>query len=103
MLTKLRSLPSALYRCCLRPPYFVVRFCSNSPIVLPSISTASCFSVNGLRGVGIRILVGISHVFFIEGRTIGFELPRRQGLIFTRHHRHDDVRKGRPRDRKSVV
>src|SRR5215212_3310938 len=103
MLTKLRSFPSAAYKCCLRPPYFVVRFCSSSPMVAPSISTASSLSVKGRSGVGIRILVAIGlsqaglktrlYAFFIKCRAIFLQSPRRQQFVFAGHHRDDHVGK----------
>ena len=41
------------------PACLVVRSASSSPTVAPSASTASCLSVNGRSGVGIRIFVAI--------------------------------------------
>src|SRR5882672_9163522 len=101
MLTKLRSLPSALYRCAFRPGCFVVRSVSSSPMVLPSTSTASFLSVNGRSGVGIRILVAIE-LALVKCGTVFLEVPHRHvsrlrafgasaRQVFSRTgHRHND-------------
>src|SRR5947209_497639 len=92
MFTKLRSLPCSLYRCALSPEYFVVRSVSSSPTVAPLASTASCLSVYGRSGVGIRIFVAIERAL-IE---LGAILPQEpDGHVASRagHHRHDHVGK----------
>src|SRR5262245_27857826 len=96
MLTKLRSLPSAEYKCCLSPAYLVVRLVNSSPMLVPSTSTESSLSVKGRSGVGIRILVAIGYRLFVKRRPIVFQSPGRQQFIFTRHHRHDHIREERP-------
>src|SRR6476619_5663148 len=107
MLTKLRSLPSALYRCALRPACLLIRSASSSPTVLPSTSTASFLSVNGRSGVGIRILVAIELALFKCG-TVFLEKPHRhdsslRGFAASARrgsgagHCHDDVRERGPR------
>src|SRR3954454_16327390 len=76
MLTKLRSLPCSLYRCALRPACFFVRSDSSSPTVAPAASTASCLSVYGRSGVGMRIFAMLKTALF-ETRTIVFQIPHR--------------------------
>src|SRR4249920_44563 len=96
MLTKLRSLPSALYRCALRPECLLIRSASSSPTVLPSTSTASFRSVNGRSGVGIRILVAIELALFKCG-TVFFQKPHGHRRGCARGHGDDDVRERGPR------
>src|SRR5713226_4680391 len=120
MFTKLRNLPCSLYRCALRPACLRVRSASSSPTVAPAASTASCLSVYGLSGVGMRIFAMMQSALF-ETRTIVFEKPhghvarlrgfRRRASALARQvaasagqaraaisrDRDDDVRKGRPR------
>src|SRR3954463_13896399 len=95
MLTKLRSLPCSLYKCAFRPACLVVRSASSSPTVAPAASTASCLSVYGLSGVGMRIFAMIETALF-EARTILFEIPHGHVAGRAVHHRDDDVGKGRP-------
>src|SRR4029077_10836863 len=96
MLTKLRSFPSALYRCALRPACLLIRSASSSPTVLPSTSTASFLSVNGRSGVGIRILVAIE-LALVKCGTVFFQITHGHGGGLALRHGHDDVRKRRPR------
>src|SRR6185295_7874768 len=111
MLTKLRSLPWSLYRCALRPLCLRVRSASSSPTVAPAASTASCLSVYGLSGVGMRIFAMVKAALF-EARSIVFQIPhghrpRRRawgrspvGALARRAvagDGDDDVREGRPR------
>src|SRR6185503_6060033 len=96
MLTKLRSLPWSLYRCALRPLCLRVRSASSSPTVAPAASTASCLSVYGLSGVGMRIFAMVKAALF-EARSIVFQKPHRHARIGPRRHGHDDVRESRPR------
>src|SRR3954463_10856933 len=96
MLTKLRSLPSALYRCALRPACLLIRSASSSPTVLPSTSTASFRSVNGRSGVGIRILVAIELALFKCG-TVFLQKPHRHDFSLRACHGDDDVRERGPR------
>src|SRR6185436_13936717 len=95
MLTKLRSLPWSLYRCALRPLCLRVRSASSSPTVAPVASTASCLSVYGLSGVGMRIFAMMKTALF-EDRTIVLEKPHGHVRGGTGCHRDDDVREGRP-------
>src|SRR6202049_5362491 len=95
-LTKLRSLPASWNRCALSPPCFFVRSASNSPTVAPSASTASFLSVNGLSGVGIRILVAMELALFEIGSVL-YEIPHGHVGRGARRDRHDHVREGRPR------
>src|SRR5215210_7908399 len=60
-LTNERSLPSPVYRCCLRSGCSAARFPRASPAVEPPTSTSGLPSVYCLRGVGILTL-GISRV-----------------------------------------
>src|SRR6185295_11210348 len=96
MLTKLRSLPCSLYRCALRPECFAVRSASSSPTVAPAASTASCLSVYGLSGVGMRIFAMLKTALF-ETRTIVFQIPHGHLSGGSGGDRDDDVRKRRPR------
>src|SRR5437660_2075560 len=64
-LTKLRSLPSSLYRLRRRSLCCVVRSASASPTVAPFTCTVSCFPVYCRRGVGIKIL-GINQLFLFR-------------------------------------
>src|SRR5256885_15664137 len=96
MFTKLRSFPSWLYRCVLRPECFAVRSASSSPIVLPSASTASFLSVNGRSGVGIRILVAIE-LALVKCGTVFLEIPHGHRFRLPRRDGDDDVRERRPR------
>src|SRR6185503_9003897 len=73
-LTKLRSLPCSLYRCVLRPECLRVRSASSSPTVAPAASTASCLSVYGRSGVGMRIFAMMQTALF-ETRTVVFQIP----------------------------
>src|SRR5205809_1956212 len=95
-LTKLRSLPCSLYRCAFRPECLRVRSASSSPTVVPAASTASCLSVYGLSGVGMRIFAMIQTALF-EARTIVFQEPHGHVLRQALGDGHDDVREGRPR------
>src|SRR5256885_5608876 len=97
MFTKLRSFPSWLYRCVLRPECFAVRSASSSPTVRPSASTASCLSVNGRSGVGIRILVAMLKRALFECGAIVCEPPYGDVARGARRHGHDHVRERRPR------
>src|SRR6185295_15660979 len=94
-LTKLRSLPCSLYRCVLRPECLRVRSASSSPIVAPAASTASCLSVYGRSGVGIRMFVAIQRAL-IETGPIFFQEPNGHVARGARHDRHYDVREGWP-------
>src|SRR6185503_17750945 len=94
-LTKLRSLPCSLYRCVLRPPCLFVRSASSSPTVAPVASTASCLSVYGLSGVGMRIFAMMQTALF-ESRTIFFQMPHGHVAGQAGRDRDDDVREGRP-------
>src|SRR3978361_878051 len=76
MLTKLRSLPCSLYRCAFRPACFLVRSDRSSPTVAPAASTASCLSVYGRSGVGMRIFAMIETAPFETG-TIFLQVPKR--------------------------
>src|SRR5436305_78645 len=96
MLTKLRSLPCSLKRCPFSPEYFVVRSASSSPTVAPLASTASCLSVYGRSGVGIRILVAIE-LALIESGTVFLQKPDGHVARDARHHRHDHICEIRPR------
>src|SRR5438093_8763418 len=95
-LTKLRSLPCSLYKCVFRPECLRVRSASSSPTVAPAASTASCLSVYGLSGVGMRIFAMIQTALF-EARTIVFQKPHRHLGRFGLRDGNDDVRKRRPR------
>src|SRR5256885_5861273 len=96
MFTKLRSFPSWLYRCVLRPECFVVRSARSSPTVLPSASTASFLSVNGRSGVGIRILVAIE-LALVKCGTVFLQIPDSHRFRLPSSDGHDDVRERRPR------
>src|SRR3954462_5693797 len=96
MLTKLRSLPCSLYRCAFKPACFFVRSDSSSPTVAPVASTASCLSVYGRSGVGMRIFAMMQTALF-ERRTILFQKPYSHIGGRAAHDRHDDVGKRRPR------
>src|SRR5438477_6006 len=96
-LTKLRSLPCSLYRCALRPECFLVRSASSSPIVAPCASTASCLSVYGRSGVGIRIFVVAIQRALIKTGSIFFQKPHGHRAHRSRHHRDDDVVERWPR------
>src|SRR6266508_5643743 len=96
MLTKLRSLPWSLYRCALRPECRRVRSASSSPTVAPAASTASCLSVYGLSGVGMRIFAMVKTALF-EARSILFEIPHGHIARRTQGDGDDDVREVRPR------
>src|SRR3954454_21137201 len=96
MLTKLRSLPCSLYRCAFRPACFFVRSDSSSPTVVPDASTASCLSVYGRSGVGMRIFAMMQSALF-ETRSIVFQEPDGHRRSDAFGNRHDDVREGRPR------
>src|SRR3954469_15909606 len=96
MLTKLRSLPCSLNRCALRPAYLIVRSASSSPIVAPEASTASCLSVYGRSGVGIRIFVAIQRAL-IESGSIFLQIPDGHVARGRGHHRDNYVREVRPR------
>src|SRR3954447_24925909 len=93
--TKLRSFPCSLYRWAFSPACLAVRSASSSPIVAPLASTASCLSVYGRSGVGIRIFVAIQ-LALIETGTIFFQEPHRHGRGHAGHDRHDHVSKRRP-------
>src|SRR6185295_12482714 len=95
MLTKLRSFPWSLYRCALRPLCLVVRSASSSPTVAPAASTASCLSVYGLSGVGMRIFAIYQGALF-EGRTIVFQIPHGHVAGGAGRHRHDHIPERRP-------
>src|SRR6185436_2837939 len=95
-LTKLRSLPWSLYRCALRPLCLRVRSASSSPTVAPAASTASCLSVYGLSGVGMRIFAMVKAALF-EARSIVFQIPDGHRLVAAGRNGNDDVREGRPR------
>src|SRR5205814_6569246 len=95
-LTKLRSLPCSLYRCAFRPECLRVRSASSSPTVAPAASTASCLSVYGLSGVGMRIFAMIETALF-EARSIVLEKPDRHLVRRSVGHGDDDVGEGRPR------
>src|SRR5438874_13640202 len=108
MLTKLRSFPASLYRCAFRPECFRVRSASSSPTVAPAASTASCLSVYGRSGVGMRIF-GINQLSLVETRSIFFQVPhgqvRRRGFAalagqvprLRADDGYDDVGECRPR------
>src|SRR5262245_4520335 len=95
--TKLRSLPWSLYRCALRPLCFLVRSARSSPIVAPCASTASCLSVYGRSGVGIRIFVVAIQRALIKTGSVFLQKPDGHVARRARHHRHNHVRKRRPR------
>src|SRR6185503_8066066 len=96
MLTKLRSLPWSLYRWAFRPLCLRVRSASSSPTVAPATSTASCLSVYGRSGVGMRIFAMMQSALF-EARSIVFEKPDRHICRLTLRHGHDHVGERRPR------
>src|SRR3954465_346403 len=96
MLSKLRSLPWSLSRCAFRPACFFVRSASSSPTVAPEASTASCLSVYGRSGVGMRIFAMVQSALF-ETRSIVFQEPHGHRHGSGLGDRHDDVREGRPR------
>src|SRR6185436_5316643 len=84
-----------------------VRSASSSPTVAPAASTASCLSVYGLSGVGMRIFAMLKTALF-ETRTIVLQIPHGHvpggrgavGALAGRGvpgDRDDDVRKRRPR------
>src|SRR5262245_19453952 len=83
-------------RCALSPECRRVKSASNSPTVAPLASTASCLSVYGLSGVGMRIFAMVKTALF-EDRTIVLEKPHRHSLRSAGRHGDDHVRKGRPR------
>src|SRR5205809_5421788 len=95
-LTKLRSLPCSLYRCAFRPECLRVKSASSSPTVAPVASTASCLSVYGLSGVGMRIFA-MMQTALLEVRSIVFQIPDGHVACRARRHGHDHVREGRPR------
>src|SRR5713226_10557160 len=95
MFTKLRNLPCSLYRCALRPACFFVRSASSSPTVAPVASTASCLSVYGLSGVGMRIFAMMQTALF-EVRTIVFQIPHGHVARGAGRHGDDHVRERRP-------
>src|SRR5947207_12130676 len=101
-LTKLRSLPCSLYRCAFRPECLRVRSASSSPTVAPAASTASCLSVYGLSGVGMRIFAMMESALF-ETRAIVFQKPHGHVARHALGDRHDDVRKVRPRLSEDVT
>src|SRR3954447_10271523 len=96
MLTKLRSLPCSLYRCAFRPACFWVRSARSSPTVPPDASTASCLSVYGRSGVGMRIFAMMESALF-EARSILFQKPHRHVGRKAVSDGDDDVGKCRPR------
>src|SRR5262245_51857572 len=108
MFTKLRSLPWSLYRWAFSPACRRVRSASSSPTVAPSASTASCLSVYGRSGVGIRIFAIVKLTLF-EARSIVFQKPHRHVPRLRARVRtfsgngHDDVRERRPRMIKIVL
>src|SRR3954470_625876 len=95
MFTKLRSFPCSLYRCALRPPCLLVRSASSSPTVAPDASTASCLSVYGRSGVGMRIFAMCETALFETG-TIFLQIPDGHRLGNSQRDGDDDVREGRP-------
>src|SRR5215467_5224311 len=96
-LTKLRSLPCSLYRCARSPECLLVRSASSSPIVAPCASTASCLSVYGRSGVGIRIFVVAIQRALIKTGSVFLQEPHGHVARCSRHHRDNDVRERRPR------
>src|ERR687885_2930659 len=100
-LTKERSLPSPVYRCCLRSGYSAVRFPRVSPAVPPPTSISELPSVYCLRGVGI-LTFGIPVSFssrlsvydglFVVARAVVAQHQRAHVLDLARAHRGDDVR-----------
>src|SRR5215207_743655 len=80
-LTNERSLPSPVYRCCLRSGCSKARFPNASPAVAPPTSTSVLPPVYCLRGVGI-LTFGISQVslsydwLFVVTGTVVSEGPR---------------------------
>src|SRR5262245_42600737 len=96
-LTKLRSLPWSLYRCALRPECRFVRSASSSPMVAPWASTASCLSVYGRSGVGIRIFVVAIQGALIKTGSVFLQKPDGHIARRARHHRDNHISKVRPR------
>src|SRR5919199_3229225 len=100
-LTKERSLPSPVYRCCLRSGYSAARFPRVSPAVPPPTSTSELPFVYCLKGVGI-LTFGIEVSFssrlseydglFVVVRAIVLEHPRAHVLDLVLAYRGDDVR-----------
>src|ERR687885_1372828 len=100
-LTKERSLPSPVYRCCLRSGYSAARFPRVSPAVPPPTSTSELPFVYCLKGVGI-LTFGIEVSFssrlseydrlFVVVRAVVLEHPRAHVLDLVLTHGGDDVR-----------
>src|SRR5919199_5915305 len=104
-LTKERSLPSPVYRCCLRSGYSAARFPRVSPAVPPPTSTSELPFVYCLKGVGI-LTFGIEVSFssrlseydrlFVVVRAVVLEHPRAHVIDLVLAHGGDDVRVVRP-------
>src|SRR5215212_1480473 len=98
-LTNERSLPSPVYRCCLRSGYSAARLPKVSPAVWPPTSSSALPPVYCLRGVGILtfgMLISFSRLsydgLFVVARAIVPEYPRTHVLDLVFAHGGDDVR-----------
>src|SRR5215216_1181861 len=100
-LTKERSLPSPVYRCCLRPGCSEARFPRASPAVAPPTSTSGLPAVYCLRGVGI-LTFGISdsplsyYRLFVVTGAVALQGPRAHVLDVLAAHRGYYVGVARP-------
>src|SRR5215210_3727268 len=101
-LTNERSLPSPVYRCCLRSGCSEARFSRASPAVAPPTSTSVLPPVYCLKGVGI-LTFGISKLLllsyywlFVVARAVVSEGPRAQVFHVLTAHRGYYVGVARP-------